>query len=235
MKIGCIWEHNGDDTILYARELPGAYARGASREEAMGKMHREALSYLRWAKMYVPHDMDIGIVQEKASELEIRDADSDVLFESEQGAVSPQEYENLKALALKSAQDFKRLYDSIPDKDASCLPARKTFYGNVPRTAREMYLHTKNVNSYYFGEIETDADNDGDIHEIRLKGFEALEKKLGFLDNNVIEGSYGEAWTLRKVLRRFIWHDRIHAKAMYRMAVKTFGCDQIENVFGFEI
>lgn len=28
---------------------------------------------------------------------------------------------------------------------------------------------------------------------------------------------------MKSVLRRFIRHDRIHAKAMYRMAVKTFG------------
>lgn len=38
---------------------------------------------------------------------------------------------------------------------------------------------------------------------------------------------------LRKVLRRFIWHDRIHAKAMYRMATKVFGAESIENPFCF--
>jgi hypothetical protein len=27
----------------------------------------------------------------------------------------------------------------------------------------------------------------------------------------------GEMWTLRKVLRRFVWHDRIHAKAILRI------------------
>ena len=51
--------------------------------------------------------------------------------------------------------------------------------------------------------------------------------------NAVIEGSYGEAWSLRKVLRRFIWHDRIHAKAMYRMAVKVFGAENVANPFCF--
>ena len=32
----------------------------------------------------------------------------------------------------------------------------------------------------------------------------------------------GELWTMRKVLRRFLWHDRIHARAMWRMARRTF-------------
>ena len=115
------------------------------------------------------------------------------------------------------------------------MPARKTFYGVVPVTAQEMYDHTKNVNAYYFAEIDIDADNTGTIYECRQRGFEALERTSDYLGSPVIEGSYGELWSLRKVLRRFLWHDRIHAKAMYRMAVKTFGTDAVENVFCFKI
>ena len=96
-----------------------------------------------------------------------------------------------------------------------------------------MYAHTKNVNEYYFSEIHVDADNDGSIYACRKRGFEALEAKGDFLENVVFAGSYGEDWSLRKVLRRFIWHDRIHAKAMYRMATKVFGAESIENPFYF--
>ncbi len=110
---------------------------------------------------------------------------------------------------------------------------RKTFYGQVPRTAEEMYLHTKNVNSYYFGELGVNVDNEGTIVECRRRGFEALEKVPVFLLNPVQEGSYGELWSLRKVFRRFIRHDRIHAKAMWRMACRTFEHDEIENIFKF--
>ena len=78
-----------------------------------------------------------------------------------------------------------------------------------------------------------DADNDGSIYTCRKRGFEALEIMPSFLQNTVFEGSYDEMWSLRKVLRRFIWHDRIHARAMYRMAVKLFGAESIENPFCF--
>ena len=135
---------------------------------------------------------------------------------------------------MKSAKDFLALYESIPDKRATAVPERKTFYGNVPRSADEMYEHTKNVNEYYFAEIDVDADNNGNIYECRNRGFELLESKVDYLNNAVIEGSYGEDWSLRKVLRRFIWHDRIHAKAMYRMAVKVFGAENIANPFCFK-
>ena len=115
--------------------------------------------------------------------LNIRDADTDVLFESEKKPLSQNEYEILKALCLKSAYDFLQLYHSIPNKDYSDLPKRETFYGAVPRTANEMYEHTKNVNDYYFGEIGIKADNDGDIFDCRKRAFDTLEKKPNYLDN----------------------------------------------------
>ncbi len=233
MKINCIWEHNGDDTLLYAADYPGAFARGASCDDAVKKMANEMAAYCRWRGLPTLQDVDVIISQEKESDLQICDADSDVLFDAECTPMAMEEYENLKELALKSAEDFQRLFDAIPDKHLSVLPDRKTFYGNVPRTAQEMYDHTRSVTAYYFGEVDVTADNVGTILECRQRGFAALECTPGYLENKKFDGSYGEFWTLRKVMRRFIWHDRIHAKAMYRMAVKTFGADVIPNIFEF--
>lgn len=230
-----VWEHNGNDTLLYSVDCIGAYARGESLDVATAKMQQEIHSYLNWKKEPTLENVSVEIMQEKNSDLQIADADSDVIFDTETKPLSQEEYLQLKELVLQSAMDFHTLYLSVPDKNKSCLPERNTFYGAVPRTAKEMYEHTKNVNTYYFGEIGIDADNDGTILECRKRGFEILEKTEGFLDNSVIEGSYGELWSLRKMMRRFLWHDRIHAKAMYRMAVKTFGRDSVENVFQFMV
>ena len=234
MKIRCVWEHNGNDSILYSDNYVGAFTRGESKDIAVRKMNREVVSYLNWTKDLIPDSFEVEIVQEKQSELNICDADSDVLFDEEKKSLTTSEYEALKSLALKSASDFLSLYESIPDKNVGG-PARETFYGQVPRTAYEMYEHTKNINSYYFGEIGVDVDNEGSIFECRKRGFDLLETHDDFLNNTVYLGSYDEEWSLRKVLRRFIWHDRIHAKAMYRMAVKQFGTDAVPNVYQFDI
>ena len=233
MKIPCFWEHNRGDTLLYAVDLPGAFTRGESLSVAITKMPAEIKSYLAWRGDPVPDLIEIVIAEEKKSELDIRDADSDAIFDNEKAPLTREEYEGLKALALRSAKDFKALYESIPDKDAGLSPLRKTFYGQVPHTAREMYAHTQSVNAYYFGEIGVDAKNDGDIYECRKRGFDALEAEPDFLQKPVIEGSYGEYWSLRKMLRRFIWHDRIHARAMWRGACRVFGANEIENPFRF--
>lgn len=234
MKVRCVWEHNGEDSLLYSDNFIGAFTRGASIDAALKKMPDEIAAYERWRGGPAPGSLSVEIVQEKVSQLDICDADTDVLFETEKGELSAAEYRELKALALKSAQDFLTLYEAVPGKNRSCLPDRGTFYGRVPRTAAEMYEHTRDVNSYYFGEIGVPADNEKTILECRTRGFSMLEACPDYLQNRVFAGSYGEDWSLRKVLRRFVWHDRIHAKAMYRMAVKTFGPGAVPDIFRFE-
>lgn len=233
MKIRCVWEHNGSDSILYADNYIGAFTRGASLEEAVLKMPEEIRRFQLWKGEASVDECDIEIVQEKESDLQVKDADSDVLFRTEEMPLSAEEYRYLKSVAMRSAEDFHALYTSFPDKNKSANPTRKTFYGAVPRTAEEMYQHTKNVNAYYFSEVGVVADNEGTIVSCRAKGFDALESVPGFLSLEAVTGSYDELWSVRKVLRRFIWHDRIHAKAMYKMGILTFGADTIPDVFGF--
>ena len=187
--INCVWEHKGNDTLLYAIDYVGAYTRGESLDLAIEKMSEEITSYLRWCERKPDCNFQINITQEKASDLDIKDADSDVIFEGEKIPLTAEEYEKLKSLVLKSAKDFLTLYESIPDKSAFTAAERKTFYGSVPRSASEMYEHTKKVNEYYFAEIGVDADNEGNIYECRKRGFELLEAKSDFLNNPVIEAT----------------------------------------------
>lgn len=177
-------------------------------------------------------DGDVAVVQDAACYLAIADADSDVLFDTECEPLTAMEYEVLKNLALTSAADLLTMYRSFSDADVTADPPRETFYGAVPRSARAMYDHTKNVNAYYFGEIGVAADNDGDIFTCRQAGFSALEEDADFLDAPCREGSFGEWWSLAKVLRRFLWHDRIHARAMWKLAQKL-GDTKVQNTFQF--
>lgn len=86
MKIQCVWEHNGDDSILYSANFVGAFTRGKSKDEAVRKMPSEILSYLAWKGDAPPDALEPEIVQEKASALTVSDADSDVLFNGEKSA-----------------------------------------------------------------------------------------------------------------------------------------------------
>ncbi|MDR0269265.1 hypothetical protein [Paenibacillus sp.] len=233
MKNNVVVEFNDLGYLIHSVSFPGAYVRGQTKHEAMSKFPIEIEMYCKWASLHVPDNFETIIVQEKESDLNICDADSDVIFDMERYPISGQEYQILKQLCIKSAHDFLTMYESIPNKNISSLDNRETFYGQVPQTANEMYVHTNNVTSYYIGEIHIPIDNNGDILENRNNALLAVETEEGFLTNQVHKGSYDEYWSLKKVLRRFIWHDRIHAKAMYRMATKIWDKGTIANPFFF--
>ena len=237
MIIKAVCEYNEGGCLVYAENFPGAFVRGRNYENAIAKFPKEIESWLDWVNGGFENEepFEVELVQEKKNDdLRICDADSDVIFDSEREPLTKEEYQKLKILALRSAMDFERLYDSVPDKKMNIVPPRETFYGKIPSSAEEMYNHTMNVNSYYFGEIGVEVENGPDILSCRQKGFDELEKQENFLENKVFDGSYGEEWSLRKVLRRFIWHDRIHARAMYRRAYEAFWDSDIDNVFRFK-
>ena len=59
------------------------------------------------------------------------------------------------------------------------------------------------------------------------------QHKCDFTLYRVYTAPDGELWTMRKVIRRFLWHDRIHARAMWRTATSLWGRDEIPNPFFF--
>lgn len=234
MKIKAVCEYNDKGYLIYAANYIGAYVRGATENEALAKFGGEVRSYLRWCGVCEPprEDAEIEIVQRKESDLQICDADSNILFDTERAPLTEAEYERLKLLVLKSARDFRRLYASIPNPNISGRAPRRTFYGAVPRTPAEMYEHTNSVTAYYTGAFGLKTENVADIYTNRMQALAELETLPDFLSEKVYIAPDGESWTMRKVLRRFIWHDRIHAKAMWRTAAALWGSD-IVNPFYF--
>ena len=100
-------------------------------------------------------------------------------------------------------------------------------------SADQMLAHIDECNQYYFGEIGVAFDRADGLVLTRKSAFNALERRSDFLGNRLYHGNMGEDWTLKKVLRRFLWHDRIHAKALYRLICRDFPEQRAVNPFFF--
>lgn len=234
MKLQVVVEYNAGGCLIYAVDPPGAYVRGESEAAALAKFPGELRAFLHWStgKAQGYDDPQIEIVQRKQSPLQVRMADSDVLFDAERRALTPQEYETQKLLVLRSARDIRKMFRSIPNPDISDRPKRICFYGEVPRTPREMYEHINRTTAYYVGAFGVEFENVPDIYTNRLQALAELEALPHFPDGTVYTAPDGELWTIAKVLRRFLWHDRIHARAMWRTASALWQSG-IENPFCF--
>lgn len=166
------------------------------------------------------------------SGLHTEDADSDLLLEADCAPMTEADYAAAKLLVLKSARDFCALFESIPNPDISPRAPRTSFYGPVPRTPREMYDHTNSTTAYYMAAFGIPFENMPDLYANRLQALAEIEDREELLTGKVCTAPDGERWTLRKLLRRFLWHDRIHARAMWRTAAPLWG-SAVADPFGF--
>ena len=234
--IEVIAEYNERGAMLWADAYPGAYARGETVSRALEKFPKSLSVFAKWAYGAPMPDLaesDFVVTHAYKTELAVEDADSDVLFPSERLPMDMTEYTQKKQLSIRSAQDFEKLVASIPQKDRALRKSRRTFYGKIPCSARETAEHTNRTLSYYANGLGIAFENEGGLSENRRRLFRAIESSPNFLFARVHEAPDGELWTLRKLMRRIIWHDRIHAYALWRHAITFWQKERIANPFGF--
>lgn len=233
--IEVIAEYNEKGAMLWADAYPGAYSRGETVANALEKFPKALSEYAAWAHgaPLTLAESDFVVTHAYQTGLRVDDADSDVLFPSERLPMDMTEYTQKKQLCIRSAQDFEKLFASIPQKDRSLRKSRRTFYGRIPCSAREMAEHTNNTLEYYAHAIGVPFENEGSLSENRKRLFRAIESTPDFLFPRVHTDTDGELWTLKKLMRRILWHDRIHAHALYRLAITFWQKERIANPFSF--
>ena len=234
--IEVIAEYSDKGAMLWADAYPGAYTRGETVSKALEKFPKTLSVFAQWAYGVPMPDLaesDVVVTHAYKTDLQVEDADSDVLFPSERLPMDMTEYTQKKQLCIRSAQDFEKLLASIPQKDRALRKSRRTFYGKIPCSAREMAEHTNNTLEYYANAVGVPFENEGGLLENRRRLFRAIESTPDFLSSRVYTDSDGELWTRKKMLRRLLWHDRIHARALYRLAITFWSKERIENPFFF--
>jgi hypothetical protein len=234
-------ETNGKGFHGFIVELPGAFVRGAKEEEALSKAQHEAASYLAWLGRELKQLPKAHIVQTHRSNLMIEDADCEILLDADRGPMSGQKFQPLVELATHSGVSLTKLYDRTHLKDwVDESRIRKTFYGQNKKTIKEIFDHVKRTQYYYLSRtgIAFSEDEALPFMEIRESSLDSLALLFSKEGNSKIYDAEHEKWTLKKILRRLVWHDRIHGKAITRILEKQrqLGIiDRYEDPFRFEM
>jgi len=216
-------ETNGLGFLGFIVELPGAYVRGKTEKEALSKVHTEATAYSRWARKTVEPPTEVLVAQRHHCKLHVEDADCEILLDADRGVVSKAEFSSLVNLANYSGETFARIYEVSELKDwVDMARIRMTFWGEAPKTVREIFEHVNRTQNYYVSRagLTTEESASNSFLARRLRCLERLEDIFGQTGNSTIFNVSNEEWTLRKILRRFIWHDRIHGKSIHRILHK---------------
>jgi hypothetical protein len=216
-------ETNGKGFHGFIVELPGAYVRGTSEKEAISKTTVEARSYLAWLGQERKRFPNPLIVQTHRCKLMVEDADCEILLADDSRPMSDEEFRRLIELSEYSGLTFTTLYDSARFKDwIDEARIRRTFYGQNKKTIEEIFDHVKRTQRYYLSRtgIPLSEDEALPFMEIRASGNDSLRRLFKKEGNSGVYIVENEEWTLKKIMRRFVWHDRIHGKAITRILEK---------------
>ena len=221
-KLSIAFETNGKGFLGYIVELPGAFVRGSNENEALSKANAEANAYLLWLGHKEEYRFDFSVTQRYKSDLMIEDADSEILLDKDRGILNGEELKALNSLVFLSAETILSLYQNAEFKDwIDERRIRKTFYGENPKTVKEIFDHVNRTQYYYLSRIKLRfPEDETDFLKIRRMCLSEIEKIYHETGNSITYYVDYESWTLKKVLRRFLWHDRIHAKAITRILKK---------------
>jgi hypothetical protein len=212
-----VFETNNKGFMCWIPELPGAFVRGATRDEVYPKLAAEMAAYAEWLSIPVPsHNVEREEVVVTSAVVE--DGDTNILLETDRepyGAAA--DFDRECRLMSLSARRVQQIYDRCIRRDAVVpTKVRKTYYGDVHATIEGQYKHVVGCQQYYLENIRIAGEVRGDLVASRERVLDALRAKYR-AESNPLYREPDEDWTLRKVARRIIWHDRIHARAMSRM------------------
>ncbi|MGI0511804.1 hypothetical protein [Treponema denticola] len=218
-----IYETNGLGFLGWITDLPGAYIRGKTLEEARGKVNKEIALCTEWLNFEKAIDMQIN-EEIKKSDLHIEDADSDIIFDSELiDFDKKEEFLFWCNKILLSGTKTEEIYKRMKNKSLIDITMkRKTFYGDVYCTINDQYRHIVNVQNYYLNQIGTEMNIADELRLNRMEFIEKLKEKY-LKEGNKLYRNESEDWTVKKVIRRTIWHDRIHIRAIERMENRLSG------------
>ena len=224
-------ETNGQGVLCHLVAPLGAFTRGPTESEALAKVAGEYASYLRWLGLSQAHQPDVSIIQRHNTTLDVQDADSNILLDSDAKAAVDQNTDGVLDLIGYSAECFDALvlHCTHPKWIDTDRPER-TFYGKRPNTIEAIFSHVDSTQDYYMSRMGLSIPDGifgftrrrrACIDQLRSALREAHLRRPVEVD--------AEMWTSQKVCRRFMWHDRIHAKSVVRILRKQREAGIIDN------
>lgn len=232
------FETNGKGWIGYLVDLPGAFVRGRSETECLSKAHTETTAWARWLGLSAPDQVKAVTAQTHHSTLCVEDADNEVLLDHDRTRLPNERFAAWVAVANRSGADLQHLFDGVSHPDRPD-PARdrRTFLGDCPCTIRDVFDHVDQVQRYYLACLGLSPELSAPAFPDRRR--ECLARLSDAREagrDDIVTTDEGERWTIAKAIRRYIWHDRIHARSIVRTLQRQLAeglIDKVDDPFRF--
>jgi len=218
LEVGSV-DHEGGSCLAWVLDLPGCVAYAASVEEAIARAPEAAQGYLNWLRNHGESVPDIEIDPDPAEILQVsflNGYEINSIFGPDFGAPSDEELERCLRWMGYSREDLLKLVRSL---------SRETLDAEVRSggpTIRKVLEHVARAEEWYVSRLEPDpsqvsAPDVGSedvfkrLEAVRAWAIERLQTLPSERRKRIIVHE-GEAWTFKKVLRRFLYHEAYHRR-----------------------
>jgi predicted RNase H-like HicB family nuclease/uncharacterized damage-inducible protein DinB len=244
-------EHGKQWWYAHVAELPGCFTRGDSREAVLADLEEATAKHLTFLRVHGRHRKDelsgFAVIEEVEDIPELGESGGAVaLFASDKSPISAREFDLFLRLMQWNREELLALVQPVPEdvRNARAVPGK--------RTLNETLRHITNAEEWYISRLSRVSQKDYEDYVRNLRrghgtqtilerlvttrrgAVHTLEKlfargKPGVFTRTAYTSHPEEKWTFRKVLRRFVEHEREHIETireLTRMLPTTSSEDQ---------
>lgn len=235
--VPAVAEVNDEGAILFAQEYPGACGWGPSQRQAIDRLRTDVLFTCNWLNSHgipgahrhrVPRTVEIDITERVPATGEPLQCDSEGLFRIDRRAYDDGDVTRVWELIEASRSDVLALVGTL---DPQFLDHRLV---EGRRTIREILDHVAIAEHWYTSRVDGPFDVPDTWQAYPPETFERLTVVRTDVDEFLQSLTHvsadrraeewtvdGERWTVKKVLRRLVWHELLHYKQLLGVVPKV--------------
>ncbi|MCL6522071.1 MAG: type II toxin-antitoxin system HicB family antitoxin [Firmicutes bacterium] len=218
--------------LAWVREWPGCTSHGESEREALERVPQALQEFWAWLNGHgdpeaPPPDTEvrIGAVERSPVESDLREADSEGFFSFDSEPLEPRLLARAKRFRAYARADALALLAELGEEDL------RHPVGRSGRTVGATFDHMAIVDLWYAQRAGVPASAEWQAFLLTALGeladgwvhrrLEADPVTVRLFPPDVWGDGRAERWTPQKTLRRFVWHDLLHLRAIRRTLAGT--------------
>lgn len=217
-------EHDEPESYLaWVHELPGCYAQGPTREEAVSHVVDAIERFCAWLRAkgeeISAEPVEFDIVEAAAPAEIPPEGSSGMLLTWDQAPLTPQDWMRVERWLHHSRLEVLSVLESMREGDLD------TAAGGGARSIARQLRHLASA-EYMYALWTFDLRSKQDVKELLDWSRRMVMERMGMLagrrDNRLTRAEWSgddhpEPWTARKAARRLVYHERWHLNSIRRL------------------
>ena len=210
--------------MAHVEELVGCFGMGPSIKEALANLRQEIPRFLDWLVeqgelLERPRgSVDLEVMEEVRSEARFPGDPEDPVVDFFAHDTPELTLEELQTAMRRMERARQELIEFLEDAPRELLDWRSS---PEEQSISSLLLHMARAEAYYLAQLEEETGSFPFLKAVRGWAYHRLSR-LSPEDRRRVVDHEGERWSARKVLRRFLEHEREHA-AQIRALVTRYG------------